>query len=370
MKLVLDTNIFCADYRLQGNAFRILFEVANKIGAEIFVPQVVFEETIGKFQSTYQDVSLKLEKATRDTERLLGEKLSTENTKEIDKIVNDYQNFLSKKLSDNNVNLLPYPQIEHKLIVARAIKRKKPFKENGDGYRDTLIWYSLLELARGNKSTIAFVTGNSSDFGKQTLLPDLQNDLDENNISSNTISIISTLDEFNKLFAVPVLQTLEGMAEKLENDLVGNFSLKNWVQNSLLEELKWLQIEDVFVGIDQDHAELNFIEIKEVKNIIVDNVRLLPSGDFIVAATTEIIAGISVNITWEQYEKYVDVQDFWGSEDDEPFSWASTDVLKNGEVRFTLILEEDTHRILSSEIDVINSDHWGVVFNSHPEKSF
>jgi predicted nucleic acid-binding protein len=368
MKLVLDTNIFCADYRLQGNAFRILFEVVNRIGVEIFVPQIVFEETIGKFKSTFQDSSLKLERATRDIERLLGEKLGNVSYKDVEETISGYEVFLSERLKSNKVKILPYPQVEHKHIVSRAIKRKKPFKENGDGYRDTLIWFNLLELAKIEKSSIIFVTNNSSDFGKNTLLPDLQNDLTDLGISLDDVKIVTTLDEFNTLFAVPVLQTLDDVIKQLESSLFSGFSLKDWIQNSLLEDLKQWQFEDAFVGIEQDHAKLNFKEITEVKNFVVDDVRLLPSGDFLISATAEIAAEINVHITWEQYESFEDVREFLESDDNEPFSWSSTDIIESAEVSFSLILKEGSQNVISSEIDEVNGA-MSVEMNSHPRKS-
>ena len=368
MKLVLDTNIFCADYRLQGNAFRILFEVANRIGVEIFVPQVVFEETIGKFKSTFQDSSLKFEKVAREIERLLGEKLGTASYKDVEEIASNYELFLAERLKNNKVKILPYPQVEHKHIVSRAIQRKKPFKENGDGYRDTLIWFNLLELARVEKTSIIFVTSNSSDFGKNLLLPDLQNDLTDLSISLDTIKIVTTLDEFNTLFAFPVLQTLDDVIKQLENNLISGFSLKDWIQDSLLKDLKQWQFEDAFVGIEQDHAKMNFKEITDVKDIVVDDVRLLPSGDLLVSATAEITAEISVHITWEQYESFDDVRDFLGSDDDEPFAWSSTDITESAEVSFSLILEEGSQKVLSSEIDKVDGA-MRVEINSHPRKS-
>lgn len=365
MKLVLDTNIFCADYQLQGNAFRILFEVASRIGVEILVPQIVFDETVGKFKSDFQENSLKLEKAIKSIERLLGEKLQIANHKEFDEIAKDYESYLVKRLEDNGIKMLPYPQIEHKIIASRAIMRKKPFKENGDGYRDTLIWFCLLELTKKSEYPVVFVTANTSDFGKGSLLPDLQNDLIEMKIPQVAINIVTTLDEFNNSFITPALQTLEDVVKQIENNRIDGFSLKNWVQNSLLEDLAGL--ESVFVGIDQDHSEMNFTENVEVKSIVVDDVKLLPSGNLVVSATTEISIVVEINTAWEQYKNYDDVRDFWGEIDFEPFTLESIETGENAEVGFTLILKGNTYEVLSSEIDEVKST-WDIKINSHAKR--
>jgi hypothetical protein len=62
--------------------------------------------------------------------------------------------------------VLPYPAVPHRQVVARALARRRPFDPRGrGGYRDTLIWESVLELARqGGVAHVVLVTRNHKDF--------------------------------------------------------------------------------------------------------------------------------------------------------------------------------------------------------------
>jgi hypothetical protein len=69
------------------------------------------------------------------------------------------------------------------VVVDRALACKRPFLEGEKGYRDTLIWLSLLEHIKvtDSQDEIVFITANSKDFfesgSKDTFHPDLITDI-------------------------------------------------------------------------------------------------------------------------------------------------------------------------------------------------
>lgn len=77
----------------------------------------------------------------------------------------------------------------HEDLVRRELEGRRPFKENGTGYRDALIWHGLLEwmrrIGRQEGEPVLFVTGNVRDFaekdeaGAHQLHPHLGADLRE-----------------------------------------------------------------------------------------------------------------------------------------------------------------------------------------------
>jgi hypothetical protein len=69
-------------------------------------------------------------------------------------------------LVDSRATVLPLPDVSHESLLARDLSGRKPFRASGKGYRDALIWESLLEHLRAISSPMemVFVT-NDNDFG-------------------------------------------------------------------------------------------------------------------------------------------------------------------------------------------------------------
>ena len=64
--------------------------------------------------------------------------------------------------------ILKYPNRSKKQIAERAIYKIKPFKENGAGYRDTLLWETVLDiLSSGMYENVLLITNDISDFYKK-----------------------------------------------------------------------------------------------------------------------------------------------------------------------------------------------------------
>ena len=80
-------------------------------------------------------------------------------------------------LSLYRAKITPYPDISHEIIARRALDRRKPFDVRGhNGYRDTLLWISVLSAATDSK--VMFVSDNSADFAKNKQMPtELADDL-------------------------------------------------------------------------------------------------------------------------------------------------------------------------------------------------
>jgi len=180
VRVVFDTNILCADFHLKGNDFRVFLEGMERVGIQIYLPKVVIDEVINKYwQKLYRiakeslGICQKWQKATwMPTQPPISfESANAEACK--------YKKYLLKTFDAVKATRLPYPNTSHEVIAQRAIEHRKPFKENGAGYRDTLIWESILSLFNNDSSPICFVTNNSKDFGGgPNVHRDLLQDLD------------------------------------------------------------------------------------------------------------------------------------------------------------------------------------------------
>ncbi|GEM_PF-5101507 len=65
-------------------------------------------------------------------------------------------------------SILGIPEVSHEDLLRREFRHGKPFKPDGSGYRDALIWHSILEYAQEEEpGQIFFVTNNTTDFANK-----------------------------------------------------------------------------------------------------------------------------------------------------------------------------------------------------------
>lgn len=86
-------------------------------------------------------------------------------------------------------------------MVERELGKKKPFKDSTKGYRDALIWDSVMEHTQKYSSNcgIIFLTANSKDFAdkdKKDLHTDLIADCVSNGIPTTSIRLVTDIQNF------------------------------------------------------------------------------------------------------------------------------------------------------------------------------
>ena len=120
--------------------------------------------------------------------------------------------------------------------MTRDLARKKPFSSSGSGYRDALIWLSLVSLLgeSSEAENAAFITRNSKDFGEA---PRLHEDLLSDLNPVKTVDLYNTLEQFNAAQIVPKLEHLEAVLELVQGDEFKQFSLLAWIDETLLDVL-------------------------------------------------------------------------------------------------------------------------------------
>ena len=74
------------------------------------------------------------------------------------------------------VDMLPYGDVPQTAIVSRVLARKRPFHKSDKGYRDALIWESILKICKQSDPTF-FVTDNHKDFCNESNKEQLHADL-------------------------------------------------------------------------------------------------------------------------------------------------------------------------------------------------
>jgi hypothetical protein len=167
--IVLDTNIIANCPRLDNATWTSLVEHAQDWGVRIVVPEVVFMETVNVVRRLWR----------RDRDRLavlrLGHFRLTDAQSAmvtaIDRQSHEYEDWLAARLDELEIEVQALPAIDPMEIARRASEGRTPFTRSKegktkDGYRDTLIWLTLLSVAATNPGeTVWLVSENHTDFG-------------------------------------------------------------------------------------------------------------------------------------------------------------------------------------------------------------
>lgn len=257
MIIVLDTNIFCREFYARETQMQLLLEMGN-----IVAPEIVFDETLNKHKEKMREAGSAAQKKLEEYNRLACDEIKIDfEAKYADEDI-QYNEFLTELLL-SHVAYPPegYPDVDHKIIVARALSRKKPFKPDGrEGYRDYLVWRTVLEIVKRYAEPIHFVSENPKDFAdekdKRKLHPDLLEEMQQLQIDSTKLIYWSSLKDFIDEVVKPELQKTED-EEKLKQSLLENVQLSDAVSGYLDERLKGFDVRgyDIFVPGDGPHID-------------------------------------------------------------------------------------------------------------------
>jgi hypothetical protein len=177
MFVILDTTEFYDVPQVDSNSFRVLQEYLRRTNSQLKIPDVVLREVVNHAREQLLKIDDQIKNAERDYERLrsFGANIIRLERPDVDLAVRAYEAQLRDKLRLFNTKFLPMPTETHEQVLERALKRKKPFAKNKDGYRDTLIWLTVLAEIKANPGEYVFVTNNSKDFAADELVVELGN---------------------------------------------------------------------------------------------------------------------------------------------------------------------------------------------------
>jgi hypothetical protein len=197
----------------------------------------------------------------------------------------------------------PYPATSHELLVRRAIERRRPFDDEGGGYRDSLVWETILALLQEDESPIWLVSADGKAFweGKPGgLAYDLQEDLRARNLAGAVV-LFRTVKELVDQRVTPGLQILE------THDL--GFALGEWLRRHLpgllAKDRTWLQ---PLFGVDESHLSVTDVMIESVVDERVEEVRILPSGGHFARCSARAIFHFGLGASAEDYWESNDVR--------------------------------------------------------------
>lgn len=164
--IVLDTNILHKSPSLSRDEWTSLSAHKDEWNVRILVPQVVVMETTNTVQREWNRQK-DIFRSAKVGEFGLQEHVDTI-VQAIAERTEAYGDELAGRLSGLGAEVLPDPGVSHTKVAERASKGIAPYqgKADKDNYRDTLIWLTVIEVARDNPDhEVWFVSDNHKDFG-------------------------------------------------------------------------------------------------------------------------------------------------------------------------------------------------------------
>ncbi|WP_346397829.1 PIN domain-containing protein [Pseudomonas syringae] len=196
MWVVLDTNIYFNQWLLEGANFRVFRNFCNNTGAKLLLPEIVRQEVQNKYDGELSQARTELERLATKFGKLGVEGLPSSVSGE------EYDFGQLVREQYRSVSMVEYSSVSHDQLVHKALTPKLPFREKEKGYRDALLWLSILDYVKASdfEGPIHFINANSKDFyssksGDVTLHDDLKEDLHARGMDTNVIPYVS-LSEF------------------------------------------------------------------------------------------------------------------------------------------------------------------------------
>lgn len=230
---MLDSNVFVnRDWHVDQPNMSLLKSAAEKSLVEIVVPEIVVQEVKNHYEEkvtkAHSDI---VGKAKRLNGILRGGESLNIGDLDIATVATNYNQSLDDKFAEFPATRPGYENIPHADLIARDLARKRPFQDSGKGYRDSLLWETVLREVANNDVDTVLVTNNKNDFcsGDDYLLhPNLVEDLDARGISSERVRVYKDLDSFIEKEIKPQLNLAAQALQALKEQQEDVFSFEAW----------------------------------------------------------------------------------------------------------------------------------------------
>ncbi len=285
--VILDTNVIYDDFRFIGQNADLFYSSLEYIGFKLYIPKVVFDEILNKyaqdideFKNSYNKIHLKSRKLFKsfpssliNDDYINGQKI-------------EYQHFLTDYFNKFGTIIETYPKTSHRKIINRMLSGKKPFNINKEkGYKDFLIWETIIDILKKEKKPIVFITDNFNDFADNNgyLHKDLIDDLVNNGFESNDVILLRTLKDFRKKYIEPGLKVQEDIWNQLEENKYPKLNLEELINDKLPNLAFEFESTSACLGYNQDYKNMRIIAIDNIYNFkIFDILMLYPDKLFII----------------------------------------------------------------------------------------
>jgi hypothetical protein len=325
MLVAVDTNVLGVDPPMAGNPMQRLLDSAAQGDMRLAVPDLVIREAANAWALEVTEQIRLADKVSRKL-NALGVRSQTRKWPSLDKLRADKEADLREQLQAANALVPPLPRDGHLHIVERALSRAKPFDANGrDGYRDTLLWETILALAANedvifvSRDVRAYFEGNHESGIDKRLAAEFERRCGRAGAVRLFFDLDKALDEAERC-----LQNEQGAkdreARRLITKSLGEPDFREMVTGRLEYEIYSLEWPDI--GALLPHRQTHEIWIENVEEIaeisvptahrLTDRVLAEMKATMLVAVRTKLPIAAAASIAQDEVMVFGDSGDEQG----------------------------------------------------------
>lgn len=253
MKVIFDTStIQASGFYADSYDFRLFNSLKDQLGMMVYMPAVVIDELKDHLET---HITEKLEGIVSHSKNLskivppnyvdiftneILEKIKS-NKDQIDSLLYSYQESLSQNILHYYNRTIPYPiNCTHEYVLSKIRNSKAPFLKGTErGYKDFLIWLSILEVADEQEQTV-FITNNINDFIlNDKIHPDLFEDAKFLNKKNCKIKVYPSLKAFIDVEITSILPQNTEVFRKIVEDKYKPINITKWCNDNLAKTFRY-----------------------------------------------------------------------------------------------------------------------------------
>jgi hypothetical protein len=265
MIVVIDTNQFHGDPRMALRNFRVLLAQHEHGSLELAVPEVVLQELPKMYRREYETAHANLNSGLKKLSKLGYSTDAEPQPPSGAEAQEQYTTWLRAHLAERRVRTPALPATDLARLVEHSVAERRPWQANSKGFRDALIWHTVLELAA--EDNVILITNNWRDFAeseqaKDVLHPDLRRDVAALGYDEHRVRLVPSLLFYIDHHVAPAERQLLEVRERLESDRQWRAELWDQANDSLWR----LQLDtwDEVSVVRSNAAEIDNVSVGEV----------------------------------------------------------------------------------------------------------
>jgi len=260
--VVVDTNIFHGDPRMRRSHFRILLGQHLRGRITLALPEIVVREVPKLFQTQVDAAATAI---TGEAAKLrdLGHDPGAITIPDSKTARADFNKQFREGLEQRKVRIAPIAGTLDEL-VNQSVTERRPFRPKSAGFRDALIWRSILELA--DEDEVVLISKNWKDFAqddkhRDVLHQHLREDLEAGGQPRDRVRLVPSLEDFIKAH-VPTAAQLAIAQQRFEDDPEWREELTENIRSALYAiDLEW---PDRVTVVETESADIDDVSVEDV----------------------------------------------------------------------------------------------------------
>jgi len=339
MWIVIDTNAFYEDLRLK-KSLDLLFRNIENIHFSLRTPELIVQEVVNIYREQRQSHLSKMLSHAKELKLLTSLEVNIAIQEE--NLANDlleYEDYLRGKLLSNG-EIVPLPNVTVQNLVDRDLARRRPFKENGVGFRDTLIWETILGLVNHQGyDGLIFITNNTKDFAEgRGLHSDLIKDLESKGVNPSSIRSFTSVQQFVDEMVNPALHEIEEIREAITHSNYPDIDLHEIAEGYIWDLISGYSIDlECLPKFGEDNDDITISSGVSDYEVILDDlsVKRLSETELLIVVGYKLDCEVDVFVPkWDVYDPDFDELGFYVSDPD----WNESYVLASISLPFKIML--------------------------------